>query len=71
MTKLLKQAMAMMDELPENSQDTAARQIMRYVEELSEFDESLPRVVHPVVARGPDHHSKVQMNFDHSFDYEN
>lgn len=40
MTKLLKHAMAMMDELPENSQNTAARQIMRYVEELSEFDES-------------------------------
>jgi hypothetical protein len=40
MTKLLKQAMAMMDELPENFQDAAARLLMRYVEELSDFDES-------------------------------
>ena len=29
MTKLLKQAMTLMDELPEHLQDTAARQIMQ------------------------------------------
>jgi hypothetical protein len=39
MTKLLKHAMTMMDELPEDLQDTAARQIMQYVEELSTFDD--------------------------------
>jgi len=41
MTKLLKQAMAMMEELPEQLQDTAARQIMWCVEDLSAFDDRL------------------------------
>jgi hypothetical protein len=39
MTKLLREAFAMIAELPEDLQDTAARQLIRYVEELSTFDD--------------------------------
>ena len=39
MTKLLKQAVTMMCELPEDLQDTAAHQLMQYVDEISAFDD--------------------------------
>ena len=35
MSKLLKQAMAMMRELPDDVQDTAVRQLMQYVDQIS------------------------------------
>jgi hypothetical protein len=38
MTRLLDEAMAVMGELPEDLQDTAARQLIRYVEEMSTLD---------------------------------
>ena len=52
MTKLLKQAMTVLEELPEQLQDTAARQIMRCVDELSTFDDcsALPSANPPQVA---------------------
>ena len=39
MTQLLEQAIAIMDELPEQLQDRAARQIMRYVDENSDLED--------------------------------
>jgi hypothetical protein len=39
MTKLLKQAVTMVRDLPEDLQDTAARQLMQYVDELSTLDD--------------------------------
>jgi hypothetical protein len=39
MTNLLKQAIAIIKDLPEDLQDAVARQIIQYVEGLSTFDE--------------------------------
>jgi adenylate kinase len=38
MTELLKQAMALMRELPDELQDVVARQIMRHIDEISDLD---------------------------------
>jgi hypothetical protein len=39
MTKLLDEAFLMMRELPEDVQDSAAQQLMRYVEEIATLNE--------------------------------
>jgi len=48
MTQLLEQAIAIMDELPEQLQDRAARQIMQYVDENSDPDDRF------AIADGPE-----------------